>query len=245
MERINNPNSTGLDLGNQFLTGEEAVQAKQRQATPNMIIPQQPLNAIGQKGMPVPDLHKSTEIPTTHESREEIRANVPPINLREAILDEQLNQDVASAKKEDKDKPINGKTSPKDVLKYLIARGDYQDSFELYGAKWTMRALDNRDVLLAFDEMKDDIQTQAGRISALMFAQVMYSIEAINGVTLPDWFPEVKSKDYDSREAYMVGVRHQLRKYLEHMPIMVIDNLYAEYTKIEKKRNVALEEIKN
>ena len=120
MERISNPNSTGLDLSNQFLTGEEAVQAKQRQATPNMIIPQQPLNAIGQKGMPVPDLHKSTELPTTHESREEIRANVPPINLREAILDEQLNQDVASAKKEDKDNPkgtydlkLDGKNSKK------------------------------------------------------------------------------------------------------------------------------------
>jgi hypothetical protein len=245
MERITNPNSTGLDLSNQFLTGDEAVQAKQRQATPNMIIPQQPLNAMGQKGMPVPDLHKSTEVPTTHESREEIRANIPPINLREAILDEQLNQEVASAKIENRNSPIDGKTSPKDVLKYLIARGDYQDSFNLYGAKWTMRALDNRDVLLAFDEMKDDIQTQAGRISALMFAQVMYSIEAINGVTLPDWFPEVKSKDYDSREAYMVGVRHQLRKYLEHMPSSVIDTLYMEYTKIDTARNKALEEIKN
>jgi hypothetical protein len=244
MERLTNPNSTGLDLDNQFLTGEEAIQAK-KQSPPNMIIPQQPLNAMGQKGMPVPDLHKSTEPPTTQESREEIRMNVPPLNLREAILDEQLNQDVASAKKDDRDKPINGKTSPKDVLKYLIARGDYQDTFELYGAKWTMRALDNRDVLLAFDEMKDDIQTQAGRISALMFAQVMYSIEAINGTTLPDWFPEVKPKDYDSREAYMVGVRHQLRKYLEHMPSSVIDTLYTEYTKIDNARNKALEEIKN
>jgi len=32
---------------------------------------------------------------------------------------------------------------------------------------------------------------------------------------------------------------------MEHLPSSVIDSLYSEYTKIEKKRNEALEEIKN
>jgi len=229
-------NPADLNLNpDQFLTG---VNMQRPEEIPKEIL-------MKSAGGNIPDLHNTNEKPTTASQRKEIKQSITTVNLKEEIQEEKIKQEVDAAKKSKEPIKIDKSKKPKEVLKSLIAKGDYQETVDLFGATWTIRALDHRDIIIAFDTMKDNIETQAGRLSALMYSQVLSSIEAINGYPLTEWFTDVNIGDYLTREAYLIGIRTALKSYMDHMASSIIDSLYAEYRKIEDKRNKALDELKN
>src|SRR5271157_1343386 len=130
--------------------------------------------AANPAGVPLTGDEFATSLPP---SRSSIPANqLDTATINQQILDETVNQEKATKKipKETK--------NPKDFLEQLISFGEYKGEVEVMGAKWTMRALEQGDYLQAFDDVKDDLTSQAGRVTTLMFAQVVFAIEALNGI---------------------------------------------------------------
>lgn len=161
--------------------------------------------------------------------------------INEKITEERINADLA-ANQQTKLKDVK---TPQDILKTLIAKGNYTKDVTIYDHVWTIRALEQRDLLLALDDIRDDLTSQAGRVTTLMFAQVVYSIEAIDGISIYEWFTEIRPRDYATTEEYKLAVKKSLRRHMERMAPGIIDSFYGEYQKIDGERNAALQELKN
>lgn len=193
------------------------------------------------------DFLTPSDIPTMESSsrsqRESARnsTNVAS-SVEEDILNEKIQQDIQSVSSAKNVVPKN----PRDILKTLIARGEYREDVELFGYKWTLKALDQRDILLAMEDLSDLSITDQSRITTLLFAQVVYAIEAVEGIQIYEWFTDIVQRDkYSSTEEYKVAVRRVLRRYLEKLPPSAINSFNVEYAKIENKRNEAIENLKN
>ena len=180
--------------------------------------------------------------------------NAATRNDIKAKIDNQMKPDKAAEAQRQIDRELSQLTNkipgsqkdPKNILKDLIAKGTYEETFELLGQEWTMRALDQNDTLLAADEIKDDVETQAGRLSAVMFSQVIFSITALNKIPLGKWFPEIRLEDFNMNEiAYNMAIRRALMTYMGKLSPKIIDDLYMKYIEINDKRNEAIEELKN
>ena len=162
--------------------------------------------------------------------------------INKEILDEKIRQDIASVKSSAN---IETGSTPQDILKNLIARGDHKEDRELFGHIWTLRALNQRDILSAFGDIKGDMDSVAIRVTSVIISQIVYSIEALDGISVYDWFIDIiKRSDFNTNEEYKLAVRRTLRRYIEEMPPEFINKLDIAYTEIEKNRNKALTELK-
>ena len=67
------------------------------------------------------------------------------------------------------------------VLKELILRGEYKETISFMNVDWTMRALDQGDVMLAFDEIKDDMELKIKSITGVIESGLFinYDVEII------------------------------------------------------------------
>lgn len=234
-------NSNTPFSNNDLLTGPELSGAGIADAIPaamsQEIVPQ-----VRTSESDIPDIHKMEGMPNAAR-RMEIQQHVNNQLDKVENIETQIKKDVESAQK----KKFEGSPkTPKEVLKSLIAKGEYTENFQLFGQTWTLRALDQGDTILSLDEVRDSIETASGRVLALMFGTVTYSIEAINGQPVYEWFEEIKLSAFNNdRMEYHVAIRKALRKYLEAMPPGVIDTLYEKYLELDSKRAKALEELKN
>lgn len=161
--------------------------------------------------------------------------------MKEDMIEENLQEEVDFIQ----NKNLGSKTDPKNIIKSLIRKGEYYEEVKLYGQKWTLRALDQGDLLSAIDGIGDYLDSQSGRITALMYAQVIYSIEALNGIPIAEWFPEVKASSFSKTEEYRIAVKRMLMLFLKGLGPKIIDDLYTEYARISEVRNKSLEELKN
>jgi hypothetical protein len=160
--------------------------------------------------------------------------------INKEILDEKIRQDITSIKKE-----VQAPQGPKDVLKALIARGDYREDVELFGHIWTMKALSQGDIIAAFNDIKDDNSSAVGKVATLTISQIAYAVEACDGQSIYEWFPDIINRqDFGTTEEFKLAVRRIFRRYLEQMASTTLNALDAAYTTIEKKRNEALVELK-
>ena len=231
MEQLNNgsldPSKLNLD-SKEFLTPEQIPNDVKINAFPRP-------NAI-------PDLDPNTMNANLKERKAVLEGlQSPTAALKKEIMEEMANEELRDSKPSLEKIPDN----PKDALKFLIAKGDFTKTIRMYGSNWTLRALDQRDITLALDNIKMDMESETARMSALMFIQVVYSIEAINGISIYEWFPEVKRENYNKKEEYILAVKNQLKVYLEHVPPYVIDSFYTEYSAIENERAKLFAELKN
>ena len=226
---LKSPNINPTDLQQtDFITSPEQLQGKK--ATKNPM-------AFG-----VPDMHNTGFTANPNERREaESAASKTTTNLNQEIIDERIKINITEAQGGNPPAP----TDPKDILKYLIAKGSYEEKVEVVGHVWTMRALDQRDLMLIMEQLRDDLETQTARVTSIMFYQVIYSLEAVDGISIYEWFPEIKEKEFKSKEAYIIAIKNAIKEYFLHMPNSTIDSFYTEYSKIEEKRSKALVDIKN
>jgi hypothetical protein len=95
------------------------------------------------------------------------------------------------------------------------------------------------------DDLKDSIQTEAGRLTSVVFSKVVYSIEAIDDYTIYQFFPEIKPQDHPTKIDYIITVKRALRNYLVGMAPKIIDLLYSSYVELEEERDRALDNLKN
>jgi hypothetical protein len=222
---------------NDLLTGEDLSQNQ----TQDPVIPIRKMETLNPSD--IPDLHKLEQSPNAVR-RGEISKQVETTLLNKVeTLEDKIKRDIESAQQQ---KFSNMPRDPKEILKQIIAKGEYRETIELYGHKWTLKALDQNDTLLSLDEVRDSVATQSGRIIALMFGTVMYALEAIDEISITEWFPEITLAMYKgNRMEYYIAVKRAVRSYLEALPPAVIDSLYMKYEEIDSKRNQGLSELKN
>jgi len=191
----------------------------------------------------IPDVHKLEDLPNKNQRAQIAKDIDQQVSPKLQTIEEKIQQDIENAQKQ---KFANTPQTPKEVLKSLIAKGEYKEDFRLFGQKWTLRGLDQEDLLLSLELVSDLQSTQSGRLVSLMFGTILYSIDAINDVSLYDWFEDIKLADYNNdRKQYHIAVRRALSKYLGAMPPIVIDTLYEKYTELEERRNAGFSELKN
>jgi len=163
--------------------------------------------------------------------------------INKEILNEKIRNDIDSVKERSEVKSLK---NPRDVLKTLISIGDYKETVEMFGHKWTLRALNQGDISLAFSDVTEDTTTTAGRVSVLITSQIAYAIEACDGVSIYEWFPDlIQRNQFATTEDFKLATRRILRQYLTQMPNSVINQFNDEYNKIEEKRNEAVDKLKN
>ncbi|MCX6751138.1 MAG: hypothetical protein NTZ83_06795, partial [Candidatus Pacearchaeota archaeon] len=132
-----------------FLTGEDINQIKPQIPNPHS----QKQNVFQNPALNIPDLHKEQmEIPLKERKEVMDKPIVSHAQLRDELIDERIQQDILFAKGIS-DKKVS---TPRDILKQLIIRGDYQETIDYLGSKWTIRALDQRDLLLASELITED-----------------------------------------------------------------------------------------
>ena len=218
-----------------FLTGNEL----NKPGIPN---PHQQKQALfNNPALTIPDLHKETIEAPIQTRREVMKESISShAQLRDELIDEKIRQEVMDARG-----VANTVSTPKDVLKRLIVKGDYQETIEYLGSKWTLRALDQRDLLLASELIVNDAANDSARMAYIIFAQVLFSIEAIDGISVYEMFPDIKPIDYKSREEFNLKIRHALKAYLLHAAPHIISHFHDEYLRIENIRNKALTDLKN
>ena len=223
---------------NDFLTGEDIQQTP----VSNSFQTPPPPNLNSGTTNDIPDLEKMESVPNVSR-RQEINQMVDEnVVAKVTSIEDQIQNDIKNAQK----KKFEGKpTHPKDVLKQLIAQGEYVEDFRLFGHVWTLRALDQGDQLMSLDEVKDSIETASGRVVAMMFGSVVFSVQAIDGLSIYEWFDEIKITNFENNMEYHIAIRKAFKKYLEAMPPTVIESLYEKYMELDDKRNEAVNELKN
>jgi hypothetical protein len=185
-----------------------------------------------------PDLHiEQSELNRTE--KQEISQVVNNSFNKEAIAEERLKHELEQLKHR------NTPSSPRDILKELIMKGELKKVYEICGHKWTLRALDQGDVLLVADDVKDSTETMSGRMVSIEFSKVVYSIEEIDNIPIYQFFPEILPTQFKSKIEYIIACKKALRAYLIGMPPSVIDEVYEKYMELESERDKALVDLKN
>jgi len=162
--------------------------------------------------------------------------------LNKEILNEKIRQDVAASKTSPTQKEAR---TPREFLKLLIAKGEYKEDIDIFGQTWTIRALNQGDIIEAFNDIKDWASTTEGKINTILLSQIAFSIEAMNGVSVYEWFSDVVQRsEFSTTEEYKLAIRRVLRRYLEQMSNDVIKQFDNAYAIVESKRNEALAELK-
>lgn len=188
----------------------------------------------------IPDLNPEEHTISTAE-RKVINNTVENLVNKEQMAEERLQQELSNIKSKHKQE----EESPRDVLKSLIAKGEMSKVYEHFGAKWTLRALDQNDLLLISEDIKDDVNTMAGRMMTTAFLKVVFSIEEINGKSVYTFFPEIEPTAFATRLQYILAVKKSLKVYLESLPPLVTDILFDDLQALEAERDEALLELKN
>ena len=189
-----------------------------------------------------PDLHKGPDLPNSKKRLSIDEEMIKKLQESKATrIDEAIAKDINSIRTKNVGIPVN----PLSTLKELIQKGELRETFEMYGITWTMRALDQSDLLFSLDAIKDSLDTSAGRFTALTFAQIVFSIEALNGLSIYEIFPDIKVTDFKDEQEYIYAVKIALKKYLTALPPRIIDELYLRYIELDEKRNKAIDDLKN
>lgn len=186
-----------------------------------------------------PDIH-TEKFELNKNEKQEIKTSVESSINKESIAEERILRELEQISKAKK-----VPSSPRDILKDLIMKGELRKTYDIFGHKWTLRALDQGDVLLAVDDIKDTTETAAGRMVAIAFSKVVYSIEEIDGTPIYQFFPEIAPDQFKTKIEYIIACKKALRAYLLGMPQIVIDEVYDRYTQLEAERDKAIVELKN
>ena len=234
-----NPNSL---QGDQLLTNPNGVPLN---------IPRDAANGFSDVEMPTampedmfktfPDLHiGKTELSKT--DKQNISQVVNNVINKETLVEEAVKRELENIKYK------SAPDSPRDILKDLIMRGELTKVYKIYGHYWKLRALDQGDILLAVDDIKDSTETTAGRMVSIAFSKVVYSIEKINNIPIYEFFPAILPTDPKfggEKLNYVIAIKKALRAYLLAMPQRIVDEVYEKYVELEAERDKALDDLKN
>jgi hypothetical protein len=174
------------------------------------------------------------------EDKAKINEEVSKKINKETLAEERILQELEKV-----NKTRHLPQQPRDLLKTLIVKGELRETFKLFGYDWTVRALDQNDILNIADFVNDSVSTLVGRLTTLSFYKVVFSIEAINGQDIYSFFPEILPEKFSTKAAYVIAVKKSLGVYFEGMPPIIIDSLNDAYTEVEKKRDEAMLALKN
>ena len=219
--------------GDEFLlTDDQIMPPKELTAptTPTERVPVVP------SGMP----HTFEDIPNPAYQRE-IKSEADTKVMKQMARDQNIDADLLAVRKKFNSVP----KSPLDVLKELVAKGTITKNFELFGQTWTLRSLDQSDYIQIFEE-SDRLAEASGRLASLKLISVVYSLEALNGSAVYNWFSDIKLEEYgNDRQAFMIAIRRAVRRYLEMSALHVVDTLYEKINEIESEQRMAIDELKN
>jgi len=209
--------------------------------TENIVLP------ASQQRIPVGAANPSIppEQPNAQEFRkidEKIATQFTQSAIDREVMQERIMEGVESARALIAD-PYS--KNPKDILAGLISKGYHTKDVEIFNQTWTLKALSQKDILLSFNEITDDNITRVGQTTAMLFGQIVYAVEAVNGISIYEWFSEIDRSKFPSTESFQLAVRRAFLRYLEQMPNSIINKFVEKYNEVEEERNKAVFELKN
>ena len=189
----------------------------------------------------VPALHKLEDVPSVSEQKP-LKMGADTKVMKQMVRDDLISSDVEQIRQ----KMIAVPKTPLDTLKELIARGSFTKDFDLFGHRWTFRSLDQADYIQIFDE-SDAMAETSGRFESLKLVSIAYSIEALDGIPVFDWFPgDITLDQYkNNRQHFMLAIRRAVRRYLEVNARSTLTKLYEKVQEVEILQAQAVEELKN
>ncbi len=132
-----------------------------------------------------------------------------------------------------------------DKLKRIIQKGYLEEDFEVFGNTWTLKTLDQED-MITISEHADVVAKGSGKVHASILFNVAYSVEALDGIKVTAWFPEITlDKFKGDKYLYLTAVRHAVVAYLKSFPDLLIAKLYDNYCILDEKRLQAIADLKN
>lgn len=187
----------------------------------------------------VGDLHKEIPAPSADDGSK-IREDVSTSSLKKESLSSKITEAVEKLKKTEK-----VPETPLDKLKSFIEFGSLTKEVEHFGSKWKFKTLDQADRIAMFDEA-DTMANYAGKMPAIALLTVVYSLEAIDGISVYKTFQDdIQIETFKgNKHAYVVAVRAALKQYMQAFPQNMIDTLYGEIAKLEDEQREALNQIK-
>lgn len=189
----------------------------------------------------VGSLHKLEEIPHIKDQKQ-IKMGADTKVMKQMARDELINSEVDQIRK----KMASVPKTPIDILKELIAKGSFTKDFELFDHIWTIRSLDQADYIQIFDE-SDALAETSGRFESLKLVSIAYSIEALDGIPVYDWFPgDITLAQFNNdKQKFMLAIRRAVRRYLEVNARSTLSTLYEKVQEVEILQSKAVSEIKN
>lgn len=187
------------------------------------------------------------EAPTNH------NIAVPHIEEQLKVAADVEKDQLAKAKKSEISKAIEqlqGKLSsvPEtalDKIQRIIKKGYLEEDFEVFGNTWTLKTLDQED-MITISEHADVVAKGSGKVHASILFNVAYSVEALDGIKVTTWFPEITlDKFKGDKYLYLTAVRHAVVAYLKSFPDLLITKLYDKYCILDEKRLQAIADLKN
>jgi hypothetical protein len=187
------------------------------------------------------------EAPTNH------NIAVPHIEEQLKVAADVEKDQLAKAKKSEISKAIEqlqGKLSsvPEtalDKIQRIIKKGYLEEDFEVYGYTWTLKSLDQED-MISIGEHADAVAKGSGKVQASILFNVAYSIEAIDGINVSSWFPDITIDHFKGdKYLYLTAIRHAVAAYIKSFPDLLISELYSKYCILDEKRLKAVADLKN
>ena len=204
--------------------------------TPVQALPSQTTSSVSH----IPDLHTMEDVPDV-QVKKNINSSVDTALMKKNTIEESIARDAESVKAGLRQAP----KSPIEKLKILVDKGTIVKDFDAFGVKWQLRALDQSDVVNAYDDA-DTFASNSGKYAAIKLTTVCYAIEQMDGVSIFEWFPDIKKSDYSNNNFYYIqAIRRAIAKYLSAMPDIVIETLFSYYKSVEVERDEALTKLKN
>ena len=184
----------------------------------------------------IPELHRSEQLSSSRAKRQIAEDYDKSIPTEERA--------VMGAESMQKDRQFKLPTA-RDLFKDVINLTNYSEEVKMYRHVWTLRGLDHSDILAAADEVRDTAQGNVGFLTSFTFSKLVYSIEAVDHITIFEIFRDIDKTKFGKEIDYIMAVKRALRAYLLAMPDLVIDDLITAYTEMELRRNQEIIKLKN
>lgn len=133
------------------------------------------------------------------------------------------------------------------IFKEFITVGQHTQDFEYCGHTFTFRSLDQNDKQEAIDMSNSFGGNTMGNVSAITFALIIFSLDAIDDISVYDMFSDSFTLNTFNNNKYKfeLAVRQALRQYIGAFAPQFIDDLYDFYIEVEKAQMENISKLKN
>lgn len=137
-------------------------------------------------------------------------------------------------------------------LENLFFKGYLEDEFDLFGHKWKMRTLSEKEAV--WRDSYIELSVNSSFLSGKRVPTLAVAIQEIDGKSIVNLFGKSKKKEEEVLLKEMLSssdfsndprfiAASEFKKWLDSMPVPVVDALYTAYSSLEKQSEIVLKTI--